>query len=84
MGLITLIAFFCEFANGATFALVPHIHPRSNGFQTGLVGSFGSLGGIFFALIFRYQLTPGKAYWVMGIVAAACNIAVAWIPVPKW
>lgn len=52
MGLIALMAIFCEMANGANFSLVPHCNPFNNGVMSGLVGGFGNLGGIFFALIF--------------------------------
>ena len=31
VGLMTGLAFFMEAANGATFSLVPHVHPTSNG-----------------------------------------------------
>lgn len=47
MALVVLMAIFCEAANGANFALVPHCNSFNNGFMTGLVGAFGNLGGIF-------------------------------------
>lgn len=37
--------------------------------QTGIVGAFGNLGGVIFALIFRVQPKPyGKAFWISGAV----------------
>lgn len=67
--LMVILACFDEIANGANFSLVPHCNPGSNGFMTGIVGAMGNLGGIWFALIFRYQPTPfGKAFWIGGIV----------------
>ncbi|KAJ6120701.1 hypothetical protein N7523_004981 [Penicillium sp. IBT 18751x] len=61
-GLIAGLAFFLEASNGANFAVVPHVHPYANGIVSGLVGGFGNLGGIIFAIIFRYNgaRTPRK------------------------
>ncbi|THH10728.1 hypothetical protein EW146_g8278 [Bondarzewia mesenterica] len=97
MVLITIIAIFCEMANGANFALVPHCNAYSNGVMSGIVGGMGNLelglmlawtrgaGGIWFALVFRYQpTTGGKAFWIMGIICIISNLIVAWIHVPKW
>jgi len=68
--LMILCAIFCEAGNGANFALVPHCNPNSNGSMTGLVGAFGNVGGIIFALIFRFQAHPtGKPFWISGIFA---------------
>jgi hypothetical protein len=37
--------------------------------MSGIVGSMGNLGGIIFALIFRFQPVPlGKAFWICGII----------------
>lgn len=85
MILLTIIAIFCEMANGANFALVPHCNAYSNGVMSGIVGGMGNLGGIWFALLFRYQSVPiGKAFWIMGVVCMIFNLMVAWIPTPKW
>ncbi|CAG7946979.1 unnamed protein product [Penicillium nalgiovense] len=84
-GLIAGMAFFLEASNGANFALVPHVHPSANGIVSGIVGGFGNLGGIVFAIIFRYN---GSSYersmWIIGVICLAANMAVSWIrPVPK-
>ena len=35
----------------------------------------GNLGGIAFAIVFRFQLVPvGKAFWIAGILAMVCSI----------
>ncbi|KAK5709394.1 hypothetical protein LTS12_028092 [Elasticomyces elasticus] len=54
-GLVAGLAFFLEACNGANFALVPHVHPFANGIVSGTVGGMGNLGGIIFAIIFRYN-----------------------------
>ncbi|GAA6003720.1 uncharacterized protein JCM10292_000702 [Rhodotorula paludigena] len=85
MGFVALMAIFCEVANGTNFSLVPHCNPFSNGFVTGLVGAFGNLGGIFFALMFRFHTTQGYAVaWLAaGAFAAGLNLLCILIPTPK-
>ncbi|KAE8447487.1 hypothetical protein EG329_010760 [Mollisiaceae sp. DMI_Dod_QoI] len=84
-GLVAGMAFFLEAGNGANFALVPHVHPFANGIISGVTGACGNLGGIIFAIIFRYQGTDyGKTFWVIGVITIGLNLAVSWIaPIPK-
>ncbi|KAI8719012.1 Nitrate/nitrite transporter [Fusarium sp. LHS14.1] len=87
VGLIVLMSVFHEAGNGANFALVPHVHPFANGILSGLTGGGGNLGGIIFAIIFRF-MNQGKdfamGFWVIGIIHIALNLAVCWIPpLPK-
>lgn len=84
-GLVAGMAFFLEAGNGANFALVPHIHPFANGIISGVTGASGNLGGIVFAIIFRYVGTNyGKTFWIIGVMTIAINVAVSWIkPIPK-
>ncbi|KAG6852834.1 hypothetical protein C0991_008707 [Blastosporella zonata] len=84
MGVFSVAAMFSELANGANFALVPHCNSYNNGVMSGIVGSFGNLGGIFFALIFRFQTKAGKAFWIMGIICTSLNALLFAIPVPKY
>jgi NNP family nitrate/nitrite transporter-like MFS transporter len=83
-GLVAGMAFFLEASNGAVFALVPHVHPRANGIISGVTGAAGNLGGIVFAIIFRYQKTEyGKTLWVIGVMTIGINLLVSWIkPIP--
>ncbi|CAG8145042.1 unnamed protein product [Penicillium olsonii] len=84
-GLVAGLAFFLEACNGANFAVVPHVHPFANGIVSGIVGGFGNLGGIIFAIIFRYNGSDyGKSMWIIGVISVAANLAVSWIsPVPS-
>jgi len=84
-GLIAGMAFFLEGGNGITFAYVPHVHPYANGIVSGFTGACGNLGGIIFAIIFRYNGTDyPKVFWIIGIISIALNLAVCWIrPIPK-
>lgn len=84
-GLVAGMAFFLEAGNGANFALVPHIHPFANGIISGVTGASGNLGGIVFAIIFRYMGKDyGKAFWIIGVMTIALNLLVCWInPIPK-
>merc|ERR1712144_84606 len=84
-GVIAGLAVFMDAANGANFAVVPHVHPFANGILSGIIGATGNLGGIIFAIIFRYN---GKDYakviWIIGAISIGVNVAVGWIrPVPK-
>ncbi|KAL5320721.1 hypothetical protein ACEPPN_011531 [Leptodophora sp. 'Broadleaf-Isolate-01'] len=85
MGLIAGMAFFLEAGNGANFALVPHVHPHANGIISGVTGACGNLGGIVFAIIFRYQGKDfGKTFWVIGVMTIGFHILLCWIqPIPK-
>ncbi|KAK3372497.1 major facilitator superfamily domain-containing protein [Podospora didyma] len=86
-GLVALMAIFLEAGNGANFSLVPHVHPFANGILSGLAGAGGNLGGVVFAVIFRFMdggTNYAKAFWVIGIIHVAVNLAVCWIPpLPK-
>lgn len=83
-GLVAGMAFFLEAGNGANFALVPHIFPAANGVVSGMTGAAGNLGGIIFAIVFRYM--PGnyaKGFWIIGAITIAINVLVSWVkPVP--
>ncbi|KAM7193502.1 putative nitrate transporter [Rhypophila sp. PSN 637] len=85
-GLIALMAIFLEAGNGANFSLVPHVHPFANGILSGLTGAGGNLGGVVFAVIFRFMdagTNYAKAFWVIGCIHVGVNVAVAWIkPIP--
>ena len=84
-GLVAGMAFFLEACNGAIFSLVPHVSPHANGIVSGVTGASGNLGGIIFAIIFRYNPGhQGKVIWIIGIMTIAINLAVCWIkPIPK-
>jgi NNP family nitrate/nitrite transporter-like MFS transporter len=85
MGLIALMAIFLEAGNGANFALVPHVHPHANGIVSGLVGASGNLGGIIFAIIFRYNGTHyARVFWIMGCIIIGLNVTFIWVrPISK-
>jgi NNP family nitrate/nitrite transporter-like MFS transporter len=78
-------AFFLDGANGLNFSVVPHVHPQSNGVVSGFTGACGNLGGIVFAIVFRYQGTDyNRALWIIGVIMMSLNVAVCWIrPIPK-
>ncbi|KAH8786813.1 major facilitator superfamily domain-containing protein [Hyaloscypha sp. PMI_1271] len=84
-GLIAGLAVFMDASNGANFAVVPHVHPFANGILSGIVGAAGNLGGIIFAIVFRYNgVHYGKAIWITGACSIGVNVACSWIrPVPK-
>ncbi|KAG5981779.1 hypothetical protein E4U55_002581 [Claviceps digitariae] len=87
VGLISLAGVFVETGNGANFALIPHVHPSANGIVSGVTGGGGNLGGVVFAIIFRF-MNHGNGYstslWIIGAIHVAINLAVCWIsPLPR-
>ena len=50
--------------------------------MSGIVGSFGNLGGIIFALVFRFQTQVGRAFWIMGIISLGINALLIPVSVP--
>ncbi|KAI9837423.1 MAG: hypothetical protein M1837_002968 [Sclerophora amabilis] len=84
-GLIAGMAFFLEAGNGANFALVPHVHPASNGIVSGVTGAAGNFGGVIFAIIFRVHGNQyGRSIWISGVIMIAINLSLCWIrPIPK-
>ncbi|CAG8971023.1 hypothetical protein HYALB_00005260 [Hymenoscyphus albidus] len=84
-GLVAGLAIFMDASNGANFAVVPHVHPFANGILSGIVGASGNLGGIIFAIIFRYNGSHyGRVIWIIGAISIGVNLSVSWIrPVPK-
>ncbi|CAO1597116.1 MAG: hypothetical protein LQ349_006470 [Xanthoria aureola] len=84
-GLVAGMAFFLESGNGANFGLVPHVHPHANGIVSGCTGAAGNLGGIVFAIIFRYNHKDyAKVFWIIGVMTIGINLALSWIrPIPK-
>ncbi|KAF9219483.1 nitrate transporter [Gyrodon lividus] len=81
--LFVILAIVNEVANGVNFSLVPHCSPGVNGLMTGIVGAMGNLGGILFAVIFRFQPSPaGKAFQTSGIIVMVVNILLLAIAVP--
>ena len=84
-GLVAGMAFFLEAGNGANFSLVPHVHPHANGIVSGCTGAAGNLGGIIFAIIFRYHGKDyGKVFLIIGVITIAINLSLSWIkPIPK-
>ncbi|KAF9701486.1 hypothetical protein EKO04_000666 [Ascochyta lentis] len=84
-GLVGAMAVFLEGGNGADFGLVPHVHPHANGVVSGFTGAMGNLGGIVFAIVFRYNGKDyGRVFYIIGAVVIGVNVAVGWIrPVAK-
>lgn len=84
-GLVAGLAVFMDASNGANFAVVPHVHPFANGILSGIIGATGNLGGIIFAIIFRFNGTHyDRVIWYIGVISIAVNLSLSWIrPIPK-
>ncbi|RPA71698.1 nitrate transporter [Ascobolus immersus RN42] len=82
IGLVAGLALFMDASNGANFALVPHVHPFANGVLSGIVGASGNLGGVIFALLFRFVAHEGQYHtviWIIGVVSIAINVGITFI-----
>ncbi|KAL1836063.1 hypothetical protein VTJ49DRAFT_5625 [Mycothermus thermophilus] len=56
VALLALTAVFLQAGNGANFSLLPHVpDPREVGALAGLTGASGNLGGVVFAIVFRFM-----------------------------
>lgn len=84
-GLIAGMAFFLEAGNGANFGLIPHVHPHANGIISGFTGAAGNLGGVIFAILFRFHGNQyQESFWILGIMFIGFNLAFCWVrPIPK-
>lgn len=84
-GLIAGMAVFLEAGNGANFALIPHVHPHANGVVSGITGAVGNLGGIIFAIVFRFHGTHyADSIRIVGFIMIGMNLVLAWVnPLPK-
>lgn len=85
MGLVSLMAIFCEVGNGANFALVPHCNVNSNGVVSGIVGGMGNVGGILYAIMFRFHSKDGYdiAWIIAGSFAIGVNLLCILLRGPK-
>ena len=85
--LVAVMAVFLEAGNGANFSLLPHVHPRANGVLSGLTGAGGNLGGVVFAVVFRFMdngTNYAKGFWVIGVINLVVALGVSWVPpLPK-
>ncbi|PWN45227.1 MFS general substrate transporter [Ceraceosorus guamensis] len=86
LGFIVGIATTGFAANGAAYAVYPHIRPKNSGTVAGAVGAFGAIGGIFYTLIFKFHpgtkptRTLGKKFWIAGIFNTAAIFPFAFVP----
>jgi len=84
MLLIVLLAITTEQGCGANFSLVPHCNPYSNGVMSGIVAAFGNVGGVIFAMVFRFEPEPlGKPWWICGTICIILNVLLFGIRVPQ-
>ncbi|KAK4443207.1 putative nitrate transporter [Podospora aff. communis PSN243] len=87
IGLVSLMAVFHEAGNGANFALLPHVYPWANGVLSGLTGAGGNLGGVVFAVVFRFMgdgTDYARGLWVIGVCHVVVYLGLVWVPpVPR-
>ncbi len=78
-----MVSFICQ----AVFSSRHEIHTDEAvlGIVSGCTGATGNLGGIVFAIIFRYNHKDyAQVFWIIGVMTIAINLSLCWIrPVPK-
>merc|ERR1712098_960088 len=84
LDLVPGMAFFLEAGNGANFGLVPHVFPHANGIISGFTGAAGNLGGVIFAILFRFHGSDyQESFWILGIMVVGFNLVFCWVrPIP--
>jgi NNP family nitrate/nitrite transporter-like MFS transporter len=78
---VLITSLFAQAGNGAVFALVPLIRPKSAGQVSGLTGAYGNVGGIVF-LATLLVVTPQSFFLVMAAASAAVFVACRWLVEP--
>jgi len=68
-----LFGLFVCMACGATYAVVPLIHPRSIGSVSGIVGAGGNAGAVLAGVLFKSESISGaKAFSILGVTICIC------------
>lgn len=70
---------------GLFFVSCANLSFSYTGIVSGTVGGMGNLGGIVFAIIFRYNGSHyARSLWIIGTICIAGNVAISWVyPVPR-
>ncbi|MDR6340288.1 NNP family nitrate/nitrite transporter-like MFS transporter [Filimonas zeae] len=72
-----LFALFLKMANGATYGIVPFLHPKNVGLVSGVVGAGGNLGGMFFGFLFKSSsITYIQAFSYIGYIVIAVSLII--------
>jgi NNP family nitrate/nitrite transporter-like MFS transporter len=64
-----LVGLGCGFTSGAIFAQVPATFPDRSGAAAGIVGGFGTIGGVAFPLVFSWTASQGYVHASYALVA---------------
>lgn len=84
VGGVAAIAIPMDAANGAAYALVPHVNPMFNGVMSGTVGATGNLGGVIFSVIFRFVHPYARSIAVIGGISMGIGALMTLVhPIPK-
>ncbi|MGW4885762.1 MFS transporter [Streptomyces murinus] len=74
VALVALASVFVQGGNGAVYAMVPLVNPRSGGQIAGLTGAYGNVGGIVFTSVLAFD---GGDVHLLFLVIALCAAAMA-------
>ncbi|GBD26613.1 Nitrate transporter [bacterium HR30] len=72
---LVVFALFVNFSTGATFGLVPFLHPQAVGAVSGIVAAGGNVGAVLAALLFRGEGSLASGLFQLGtLVALLCPL----------
>merc|ERR1712151_125431 len=78
---LAVFSIFVQMAEGSTYGIVPNVIPDITGSITGLVGSGGNIGAIFFFyLLSQYQYRT--AMKIIGLIVISSSILSVFICIP--
>jgi MFS transporter, NNP family, nitrate/nitrite transporter len=64
-----------KMSNGANYSIVPFVNKRALGAIAGIVGAGGNAGAVLAGFLFKTpRLTYPQAFFVLGILIAACSL----------
>lgn len=69
VGAVALVGLGCGFTSGAIFAQLPAMFPDRSGAAAGIVGGFGTVGGVAFPLVFSWTASRGQIHAGYALVA---------------
>jgi NNP family nitrate/nitrite transporter-like MFS transporter len=71
---LLLTGLFIKMSNGAVYAVVPFVNPKSLGSVAGIVGAGGNVGAVLAGTLFQGALPWPTAFWLLGLAITGCSI----------
>lgn len=79
---VVLCSLFVQSSEGAVFAIVPLVSPRSSGQIAGLAGAYGNIGAVIFLTVLLF-VPPSTFFLVIASASLLGTVACRWLPEPS-